>query len=142
MLQLPARGRKLRWVIILYGLLIFLWLGPEDTHVWPVALLGSGASLLVIIWWLLGHYSGHRIPTRWLPLLTMLTGAAAGFGGSVITAVLMLLKNARHAHVFPEYPAPLMLAVLERAPAWMLAGALLGLGVSALWIALQPPTTE
>ncbi len=59
-----------------------------------------------------------------------------GLGGSVATAGLMFFKNARHAHVFPDYPAGMLLATLERAPMWAAAGGLIGLSVGLGCLAL------
>jgi hypothetical protein len=70
-------------------------------------------------------------------VLGLLLGAADGLGTSVATAVLMFFKNARHAHVFPDYPAGMIIAVLERAPLWAAAGALAGLSIGLAWLALQ-----
>ena len=61
-----------------------------------------------------------------------LAGALIGASASAITAALMLFKDLRHAHPFPDFPPAMILGMLERLPPWMLAGALAGLGIALL----------
>jgi hypothetical protein len=49
----------------------------------------------------------------------------------------MFFKNARHSHLYPDYPPEQLLAMLGRAPIWMLAGAFLGLSLGLGWLALR-----
>jgi lysylphosphatidylglycerol synthetase-like protein (DUF2156 family) len=77
---------------------------------------------------------------RYLPAITALMGILTGVGASLFTAGLMLFKNVRHSHIYLDFPAGLMGAILERAPVWMIAGGLLGLGIGLAWLALQTPT--
>lgn len=135
MLHIPAGGRKTRWLILFYGMAVFLWLGPEDTSIIPVTLLGGGLSALIVFVWTLHKAGGSAIPARWVPVIAMVLGGATGLGASAFTVGLMFFKNARHAHVFLDYPVGLMLAIVERAPVWAAAGGLLGLAVSLLWLA-------
>jgi len=46
----------------------------------------------------------------------------------------MFFKNALHAHAFWDYPPPMVVAMLTRAPSWTLAGGLAGLGIGCLWV--------
>lgn len=138
-MRLPHRGRKARWIAILYGLLIFFWLSSEDNRIWPVTLLGAGAAVLIVAWMILSRWGGQTIPARYVPVSLALFGLLTGLGASLITALLMLFKNARHGHIFPDYPPGLMGAILERGPLWALGGALAGLGVGLAWLALQHP---
>lgn len=133
MLRLPFR----RWPLILYGLAVFFWLGPEDNHIWPVVLLGTTGALLAVYSWTAHRLQGQTVRDRQVVLLLAAMGSASGLGASVVTALLMLFKNARHAHIFPDYPAGMMGAILERAPLWALAGGLVGLGLGLLWLALH-----
>ena len=66
-----------------------------------------------------------------------MSGALIGALASLTTPLLMLFKDLRHAHVFPDYPAGMMLATLERMPAWALAGGLAGFGIGLL-LKLRP----
>jgi hypothetical protein len=141
MIHIPPRGRRFRWWIIGYGLAVFIWSAPEVNSVWLVTLLGFAGSVLLVLRAAWGRLDGQAIAPRTLPLLSSILGALMGLGGSLATVSLMLLKNARHAHIFPDYPTGLLLATLERAPAWALGGLLLGLGAALLWLALQDNPT-
>jgi hypothetical protein len=136
-MKLPARGRKARWLALVYGLLLFLWLGPEDYSVWPVTLLGTGLSALTVILWMSGKIGGKEVSGRMLLPGATLMGATIGIGASIATAALMFFKNARHAHIYLDFPPGQMLAMLERAPIWGLAGSLVGLALALLWLALK-----
>lgn len=121
----PREGRWLRLCGLVYGLLVFLWLSPEDSLIWsPVALGVAGVLLLLRRWLLRGR--GGRMP---LLLLAAGMGAAAGAGGIVVAAALMFFKNALHAHEVADYPLGLLLGLLARAPLWGLVGLLIGIGL-------------
>jgi hypothetical protein len=137
MLRLPRRGRKARWAAILCGMAILLWLGVEDNYVWPVTLLGTGISALTIILWTLDRLCGKAIPGHYVPWLAVLMGALVGLGAALATVILMLFKNAWHSHIFLDFPAELMGAILLRAPLWALAGGMTGLGLGLAWLALH-----
>lgn len=144
------RGRS-RWIIIGYGIALFIWLRLEDNAVWTAAVLGVGLA------WLIFRppppspaplrregASLARVPPLHVERAAggevrfILRGALIGGGGAVVAAVLMLLKTGSHAHVFPDYPLGVILAMLERAPVWALAGALIGLGWT--FVARPKPT--
>lgn len=137
-MRLPKRGRRARWLAIGYGLLLFVWLTPEDNSVVPVTLLGAGLSVLLVIYWVLGKWGGSSIAERYVVPGVVLLGAAAGLGTSITTFSLMLVKNVQHSHIYIDFPPGLMLAILARAPLWALAGGLLGLGLTLAWLALVP----
>jgi hypothetical protein len=82
---------------------------------------------------------GQFVPVRALGPGAVALGAAVGLGASIATAALMFFKDARHAHLYPDYPAEQMGAVLQRAPGWALAGALFGLALSLAWLAVSHP---
>lgn len=137
-LRLPERGPRLRWLALLYGLVLFIWLGLEDDFVQPVVLLGWLMAGLLLLFWLSGRYGGRMVAARLLPPGGALLGALLGAGASLCTVALMFFKNARHAHLYPDYPVEMMAAVLERAPDWALAGALVGLALALIWLAARP----
>lgn len=142
MVSVPNWRKQLRWASIGHGLLIFFWLGPEDNRVWHAALIGSGLAILLAFTWLHRRFSGLSLRiSQVVPLLTLL-GVLTGGGASLITALLMLFKNARHAHLVPDYPPALMGAILQLAPAWGLVGGLLGLGTALLWISATSDWTK
>ena len=137
MLTLPRRGRRARLVAVIYGVIVFVWLSPEDFTVWPVVVLGGGLAGLTITLWLMGRLGGRTLSARWVTLGGVLWGAAIGLGTSLTAVALMFFKDALHAHLFPDYPPGLMLAILRRAPFWTLAGALAGLGLVLVWLAAR-----
>jgi hypothetical protein len=139
MIHIPGHSGWTRLLAIIYGLVVFFWMGPEDNTVWPVALLGAVGSSLTVLLWTLGRLGGRDILARHLPLLSGLMGAASGLGAGVLSALLMLFKNARHAHLFPDYPAGLLGAMIALSPAWALAGGLIGAGCGLVWLALYNP---
>lgn len=120
---------------VLYGLVLFLWLSPEDNAVWPVTLLGGVGALLLIYHLLLRAQVAllHRLE------VALVVGAVIGLATSLLTTALMFFKNALHAHVFLDYPPALMIAVLQRAPAWALVGAFIALGGALFWRAVRQP---
>jgi hypothetical protein len=128
------QARWLRRGALLWGVLVFLWLAPEDDSVLPAVLLGLGLSAL-IVWWLLIRLDLTTQMSRWRGLLiAAIFGVLAGAGTSLGTVLLLLIKNARHAHLYPDYPPELLLDTLARFPVWSLAGGLIGIGwVCARW---------
>lgn len=137
MLTIPIADRRTRLLTMAYGLILFLWLTPEDNRVWPVALLGAGLAGVLLVRWVLNTLGGKAVAARWIVPGALLLGILAGAGACVATVGLMFFKNALHAHVFVDFPAPLMLAMLERAPVWAAAGGLVGLGAALAWLALR-----
>jgi hypothetical protein len=126
-----------RWWVILWGGAVFVWISLEDNGTLPVAILGTGSAILFALSRLLRNFGGRQLSPRaaWLgaPLVSGVTGAMA----AVCTALLMFLKTAIHAHIFPDYPPAQILAMLERAPIWAVAGLLIGLGVMFAWWGLS-----
>lgn len=129
----PRAGRRLRWAIIGCGLVIFLWLAPEDSAVLPAVMLGAAASTLATTAWALRRWGGGQMSLRFFVALMTGLGLVAGLGTAPATAALMLFKNVQHGHIFPDYPLGLVGAVLGRAPLWAFAGALAGLGAALIW---------
>ncbi|MBC7871379.1 MAG: hypothetical protein H7Y09_11125 [Chitinophagaceae bacterium] len=135
MIRFPRRNRKTRWIIILYGVGVFFWLGLEDNNVIGATLIGLVGSGLGVFLWIQERFDKYELPARYVPILTAMMGCVIGAATSLLTAGLMLFKNARHAHLFPDYPAGLMGAILSRAPTWMIVGAFWGIGIGLLWLA-------
>lgn len=142
MFPVTVSVRRVRWLVILYGLLVFIWLGPEDGAVWPVAALGAAGAVLAALLWLPGRLGGLTLSGSHIPVFLALAGALTGLGASLLTAALMLFKNARHSHLFPDYPPAMMGAILERAPIWAAAGGLFGLGLGLIWLAYLTEQTD
>ncbi|MDE2820023.1 MAG: hypothetical protein OXN94_05555 [Chloroflexota bacterium] len=128
------RNTGFRLWLILLGIALFFWLGKEDSDVVAVTALGlilAGST----VWWLifLRRRSDIRASGKPCAYLGILGGICVGALSSFFAALLMLLKDLRHGHIFPDYPPELIIATLERLPAWSLAGGLIGLGVSLLF---------
>ncbi len=128
------RNTGFRLWLILLGIALFFWLGKEDSDVVAVTALGlilAGST----VWWLifLRRRSDIRASGKPCAHLGILGGICVGALSSFFAALLMLLKDLRHGHIFPDYPPELIIATLERLPAWSLAGGLIGLGLSLLF---------
>jgi hypothetical protein len=134
MVSIPHPGRRVRLLMLTYGLIVLFWLSPEESQVWPVALLGLGVSLLGVGVTLMNRMGGRTIPASYVAPGAALVGIIVGLGASIAVTFLMFFKNALHAHVYPDFPLPVMLAMLERAPVWGLAGLLAGLGLGLAWL--------
>lgn len=134
MFTLPTPGSLARVVTVLYGVLVFIWLSPEDNPVWLAAALGLGLAGLIILWTAGKRLGSRPLTARQLALVGVLLGLLVGLGSSVTTGGLMFFKNALHAHIFPDFPPGLLLAMVSRAPAWTVAGGLAGLGVALIWL--------
>lgn len=129
MIRSATGGDKLRRAaLLLTGLAILLWSGLEDSGSSAVIMLGALSSISLTLWLLSRMAAGPALN----PFHIALAGALAGALASLCTAALMLFKNLRHAHIFPDYPAEMLLAVLERLPSWAIAGGLAGLGIGLL----------
>lgn len=139
---LPMLPRYFRLLAFIFGAAIFLWLSIEDNHAAPAALLGGGMSALVGTHWLFDKFGGKAVALNTLITGGILLGALIGAGSTLTTALLMLLKNGSHGHVFPDYPLGMIIEILWRFPAWALAGGLIGLGVALLWLAVLTMRSE
>lgn len=128
---------RIRQVAVIYGVAFFIWLPVEDHSVWPAVIFGAALALLLVNSGLLDKMGRLAIPSANLPIAAALWGALNGLGASLATTGVMFFKNALHGHIFPDYPPGLMFAMLQRAPAWAAAGALSGLGLALLWLAVR-----
>jgi hypothetical protein len=126
-----------RWALIGGGLAVFLWLRLEDHGVATALLMGLLLTALALVWGVWPRLAGRALSARRLLLSLALTGAAGGLLTALFSALLMLLKNGFHGHLYPDYPLTLIEGTLARAPAWALAGALLGAGAALLLLTLN-----
>ena len=130
--QYNDKSNLSRHVLVFTGIAVLLWSGLEDNDAVAVSLLGAllatAASLMLL------DTQRFRATVRRLsqPKRMALAGAFIGALASVTTPLLMLFKDLRHAHIFPDYPPEMILATLERMPLWALAGGLAGIGISLL----------
>jgi prepilin signal peptidase PulO-like enzyme (type II secretory pathway) len=126
--MIPASDYRLRIVAIMWGVAILAWLSIEDTTTLPVTILGTGASVVGVWLWLTTRYHGQDMGL----LLWAVLGASMGMGAIVCATALMFFKTAWHSHLYPDFPTPMLLAMLARVPWWAIAGAMLGLAVALL----------
>jgi hypothetical protein len=123
--QLSPRDR---WALLAGSVVVFVWLRLEMNDPASAAVLGWGCAAA------LAYAFARHTPglLAWGAPAFFALGALCGLAASACTAALMLLKNGSHGHLFPDYPFSLIMAMLERAPAWAIAGALL---IGGLWLA-------
>jgi hypothetical protein len=136
-LYIPERSRRLRWLALLDGLVMLMWLSRENNNVVTATVLGWALAILLLVFMVTGQLGGRLISVRRVVLGGVVLGAVAGLGSAITTTGLMLFKNALHAHVFLDYPVHVMVGILARTPIWTLAGALVGLGLVLAWLALR-----
>ena len=116
--------RRAQNLLVACGVAILLWSGVEDTGAEAVTMLGLLVALAA---------TGMILPRALHSLpYSIFAGAIFGALTSLSTTALMVFKDLRHAHPFPDYPPGMLLATLERLPAWALAGGLLALGCALL----------
>jgi hypothetical protein len=131
------QARWLRTAALIWGVLTFLWLAPEDDSVLPVLLLGFSVSVLMVAWLVIRLNAAPWMHSWGALLAAAVFGALIGAGTSLSTVLLLLFKNARHAHLYPDYPPEILLETLARFPVWALAGGLIGIGLVCLRWVLQ-----
>ena len=118
--------------MVISGIAVLLWSGLEDSDAILVAILGTLLATSATMTLFNSRIFRARLPGADLPKRAALAGALIGTLASVTTPLLMLFKDLRHAHAFPDYPPGMMLATLERMPLWALAGGLAGFGIGIL----------
>lgn len=121
-----------RLMLLALAAITLLWSGVEDQDVVTVTALGIAISIAGVAWFL-AKCGPSAEQTRFTSVFSaLILGSLIGALSSLITVALMLFKDIRHGHPFPDYPPALMLAMLERLPIWTIAGALIGLGCALL----------
>ncbi len=119
-------------MLLALATITLLWSVVEDEDVVAVTALGAAISIAGVAWfWAKRGPSAQQ--TRFASVVSaVILGSLIGALSSLITVALMLFKDIRHAHPFPDYPPVLMQAMLERLPTWTIAGALIGLSCALL----------
>lgn len=133
----PPRTLWLRWNAIACAVAIFIWSTPEEDRLIYPALLGTWLAVSLLWNWVSNRYAGRTLHGTRLLVAAAWFGAVTGAVSSLCAVLLMLFKDARHAHLYPDYPPALLGAMLARLPAWSLAGALAAVGVAMLLSALR-----
>lgn len=141
-MRIPQTPAWMRWLVIACGLVTLFWLSLEDHAVWPVVVLGLTITSVAYSIRVLQTIGGRSLPIGQWVLGMGLSGGIIGVGTSLVTTLLMFFKTAWHSHLFPDYPPGLMLAILERAPVWALAGVIIGAGLAMLALAIQPQSNH
>lgn len=126
---LPHRTLWWRWNAIACAIAILVWSTPEEDRLIFPALLGVWLAVSIVWRTLTNRFAGQTLRGVRLIAAAALSGAASGALSSICAVLLMIFKDARHAHLYPEYPPVLLGAMLARLPAWTLAGLLLALGL-------------
>jgi hypothetical protein len=87
-----------------------------------------GLGVLSGLAWARKHYA-HVRWTAWTWAFACVAGGALVGAWSLLCVVgLMFFKTAWHSHLVPDYPLPMMAAMLARLPVWAVVGALVGAG--------------
>lgn len=134
---IPVYTTRLRLIALIYGGGLLLWTSLEDNSVLPVVLLGTGLALIAAALWITRRFGGRSFNGRGALIAAALIGAGIGGGNALATAVLMLIKDGLHSHLFPDYAFELIAAMVQRAPLWSVAGAFAGLGLLLAWWAVR-----
>ena len=135
LLTIPSRGPRLTLGAIGYGLLLLFWLSSEDRGLGPVTILGAGLSLGLGVLLVVRYLAGRTLAGRRGLLALAIWAGLVGAASAPLIASLMVFKTASHAHLYADYPLPIILGTLARLPAWSAAGALGGLGLGLLRLA-------
>lgn len=133
----PLWRNRARWNGILCGVVIFIWSGIEDNDLTAVLVLGLWTSATTLWLWEVNQPKMRHLADVPAPIVALILGATMGLSTSLITALLMLFKNLRHNHIFPDYPFAMVRDVLGLAPFWALAGAIMALGLYFLLLTLK-----
>lgn len=133
-MRLPRFNALLRLYLVGCGAVALIWMSFEDNSPVTVAVLGT--VLFCSGWgvWLTARFGGTILHARKALLFGALCGSVTGAGSALMVALLMFFKSAWHAHPVLDYPLPVIVSMLERTPAWTLAGALFGLGLVLIGI--------
>lgn len=131
-LSIPPTTYKTRLLIIIAGITVLFWSGLEDNQIWGVTLLGWLLGILSVFTFLQSQFENKEYHIITLLKFSPIIGGIVGASASLLTLLLMLFKNIRHAHVFPDYPPQLMLAMLDRLPIWSISSGLILFGITLL----------
>jgi hypothetical protein len=125
----PGPARRLRFLAILLGIILLVWVSFEDQSVTWVILLASAICMLSAAWWLAPF---PRPPSGKGWLVYPLAGLLGGLATAPLALLLMAIKTGLHGNGVPDYTPAQMGAVLISVPVWVGAGGIIGLGVG-LW---------
>lgn len=127
-----GRARLGRSLTIITGVAVLIWSSLEDNDALLVTILGALSATALTMTVFSMPALRERLPRGDLLNRATAGGALIGAFASVATPLLMLFKDLRHAHIFPDYPPGMILETLAKLPVWALAGALAGFGIGCL----------
>ncbi len=141
-LTIPRRTDRHIYTAVFYGVVLMIWLSSESTHMLLTAALGIGLAFMVISLTVVVRFGGRTpSPKIWLPGMIAL-GALLGLSSVFMTFMLMLFKNVQHSHLALDFPGEVVADIWLRAPAWTIAGALLGGAIALARIAFYSPSNK
>lgn len=122
----PPTPRWLRYLALILGIIILLWLPVEDVSERGPVLL----SAALCAWWAARFliYDHPKAKAFWLRYL--LCGALAGLATTPVALLLMIFKSGLHGHAAPDFTPAQMQSVIIRTPLWVGSGILLSFGVA------------
>lgn len=129
-MTLPPIDYRVRLAALGFGAVLLFWMSLEDNGAVSVSILGTILAGWLVYFGMLRYLPHHQLTMRSLSLI----GLGIGAGGTLCTTGLMFFKTAWHGHLFPDYPFGMMAAMLQRAPVWGVAGAMIGL---AIWLIMD-----
>lgn len=129
-MTLPSPDYRVRLAALGFGAMLLGWMSLEDNGALSVAILGTALALWLVYFGMLRYMPNHPLTMRRMSFMGLMIGASS----AICTTALMFFKTAWHGHLFPDYPFGMMIAMVQRAPVWGIAGAMFGL---ALWLVLD-----
>ena len=120
--------RRLRILALVIGILIFIWLPFEDTHLRWVILF----AVAIATWGAARVLTTFQTGTRIGLFIYPIAGALAGLSVTIIEILLMVFKNGLHGHSSPDFTYEQMAALLPYALLWTAVGLIIGTGL-LLW---------
>jgi hypothetical protein len=137
--SLPLPGSICNRLLLLWAIVCLAWLNLEARSVSVVSGLACTAVSLFAIRTLLARVAGRTATLPQMAAGAALFGVCVGLASAIATACLMLFKTALHAHPIPDYSLLQIVGMIERSPAWALAGALFSLGIVLILASLRDP---
>jgi hypothetical protein len=105
---------------------MFVWLPFEDVNLNWATLFAIVAAVLVSVYFLARTREVLKVSWR----RYLLTGLLAGLLVTPLTILLMALKGGAHGHPFGDFTPDQVLQVIRVTPVWILAGFLIGGGIT------------
>lgn len=135
MIAIPTfQTGRFRLAALLIGVVVFFWLRVEDDNAIAAAVCAFLSTCLFVTGWAWRKAGGRSYSWRRMLATCAALGGLAGSGTAASAALLMLIKNGLHGHLFPDFPFGMIAGVLALAPIWTIGGGLVGLGIGAVWV--------